>query len=195
MEGASFLKGLFVGYQMMDLLAALFFSALLYSPIEAFAKKIEESPFTLAVGVACVAGSLLALSYIGFGILAGGYQQLLSHTPSELLLVCLSDAILGPIGAYVTASLAILACLTTAIALGVAFATFLEEELLQMSYPVCLSLTLLITYFMATMSFTGIVAFLGPILDVSYPLLIGLSFYHLCRPLTVGSSWACSKKL
>ncbi len=193
----SFIKGLFVGYQMMDLLAALFFSALLYSPIEAFAKKNKETPFSLALGVASVAGSLLAISYIGFGLLAASHQALLSSTPPELLLVHLADAILGPIGAYITASLAILACLTTAIALGVSFAAFLQKELFfeQISYPVCLGLTLGITYFMATMSFTGIVAFLKPILHVSYPLLIALSFYHLFVKKIKGKEAAAWAKL
>lgn len=179
--GSHFTKGLFGGYQMMDLLAALFFSAILFSPIEAFAKEKNEPFFSVAIGVALVAATLLSFTYIGFGFLAAAHQEILQSTPPELLLVRLTEALLGPIGAYITASLAILACLTTAIALGVAFATFLQKELFQeaLSYPLSLCITLVVTYCMATMSFTGIVAFLGPILDISYPFLIGLSLYHL----------------
>ncbi len=179
------LEGLFAGYQMMDLLAALFFSRLIFVPIERFAKEVNETPFSLGLSVALVACTLLALSYIGFGFLAQSYSTLLKDTPPEMLLVRLSEALLGPVGAYITASLAILACLTTAIALGVAFSEFLEVELLQkkISYSASLAITLAITYAIATMSFSGIVRFLGPILDYSYPLLIALSIYHLAlRP-------------
>jgi LIVCS family branched-chain amino acid:cation transporter len=177
--GSFALQGLFQGYQMMDLLAALFFSRLVFIPLERFAKEEGERPFTLALGVAAVAGTLLAFSYIGFGFLAQAHSELLKNTPPEMLLVRLSEAFLGPIGAYATATLAILACLTTAIALGVAFSEFLQKELLQLSYSASLVITLSITYMMATMSFSGIVSFLGPILDYSYPLLIALSLYHL----------------
>ncbi len=175
------LQGLFDGYQLMDLLAAIFFSRLLFTPLDTFAKEQGECRFSLATGVAVLAGSLLALSYIGFGLLAQGYSELLKHSPPEMLLVRLSEALLGPIGAYITASLAILACLTTAIALGVAFSEFLQKEIMQQkaSYKWSLAITLIITYAMATMSFTGIVAFLGPILDISYPFLIVLCIYHL----------------
>jgi LIVCS family branched-chain amino acid:cation transporter len=177
-SGSYFTKGLFEGYQTMDLLAALFFSAILFAPIEVFAKGQKVPFFTIAMGVVAVAAILLSLTYIGFGFLAAAHQDILLCTPPELLLVRLTEALLGPIGSYITASLAILACLTTAIALGVAFANFLQNEA-SLSYSLSMTITLVITYCMATMSFTGIVAFLGPILDISYPLLIGLSLYHL----------------
>ena len=70
----------------MDLLAALFFSAILFSPIHAFAKQNNEPFFKIAIGVVAVAATLLALTYIGLGFLAAAHCELLQNSPPELFL-------------------------------------------------------------------------------------------------------------
>ena len=181
-EGVEHLSnGLVVGYQTMDLLAALFFSGMLFYPIREYAEKSGEMPFRLACETAGVAGFLLGAVYVGFGLLAASHGEALQDVPKELLLVRLAEYTLGGAGGIVTLICVIFACFTTAIALSAIFARFLQDEIFRgkIGYGASLGATLAITYFVAILSFEGIAAFLGPILEVFYPLLIGVSLYNL----------------
>ena len=181
-SSALFKGGLVGGYQTLDLLAALFFSALLYPALAAYGK--EAIP-TLALKVSLIAATLLATTYIGFCYLAQAHGAHFQGAPQELVLILLSGHLLGSAGAIVTLILVTLACLTTAIALSAIFAEFVRKDLLQekASYGVSLGITLVIAYFIAILSFNGIAAILAPILVVCYPALIFLCLVNMCHKL------------
>ncbi|MBS0655034.1 MAG: branched-chain amino acid transport system II carrier protein, partial [Verrucomicrobia bacterium] len=122
-------QGLFLGYQTMDLLAALFFCHLLFKPIQAYAEAHKLSPFRLAFQTSCVASLLLILTYAGFGLLSATHAELLQNVPPEFLLIRLSEYVLGANGAILTVGLVVFTCLTTAMALAAIFADFLTIEL------------------------------------------------------------------
>ena len=166
-----FSQGFFGGYQTLDLLAALFFSALLYPVLKAYGK---EQLLSLSLKVSLVAALLLAITYLGFCYLTQVHTSHLQGISCELILIVLSKHLLGAHGGAITLTLVTLACLTTAIALSSIFSEFLRKDLFQekLSYGICLALTLAITYFIATLSFTGIAAILEPVLVICYPALI-----------------------
>ena len=180
----NFCKGIVVGYQTMDLLAALFFCHILFKPLESYSRENNISLFRVAFQTSCVASLLLILAYVGFGLLSAMHADLLKGICPELLLLRLSEAVLGKSGALLTHALVVFACLTTAMALGAIFADFLVMTV-KLPYLAATAVTMSITYFVATMGFTGIVAFLVPILDLLYPILIVWSLYNLlCKKVT-----------
>lgn len=89
--------------------------------------------------------------------------------------------VMGPSAGSLVCLTIILACLTTAIALISAFTDFIQRVLLKgaISYEVCLTLSLAMTFVMSTFEFSGISSFLGPILEVCYPGLIALTAINI----------------
>ncbi len=191
LEGADFVqnpfvKGLSEGYYTLDLIAALFFSSFMFPYMKRFFDKSRNISFSkLAFQVACIAGCLLSLVYVGFFSVAVNHAAALQNCPKELLLVQVSKHLLGDFASIVGAILVTLACLTTSIALAAIVSDFVQNDLLgnRLSYEVVLVIILGISLSVAVHEFTGIEAFLGPIVQWLYPCLIVLCLYNCVRAL------------
>ncbi len=178
------LKGLFEGYYTLDLIAALFFSSFMYPYLKKyFAVNKQKSFGVLALQVALVAGGLLSAVYIGFFAVAVNHSAVLQDCPKELLLVQVSQHLLGNFASVVGALLVTFACLTTSIALAAIVADFVRQDLLRnrLSYEAVLAGMLLVAFFVAVQEFTGIEALLGPVVFFLYPFLIVLCIYNCIR--------------
>lgn len=129
-----------------------------------------------------MAMGLLGAVYVGFSTIASLHAYNLAIAGKEELLSAISLKIAGPYAGLLVCSAIALACLTTAIALVSAFSDFLQREVFlnQVRYEVILIATLLLTFFVSTFEFTGISAFLWPVLQVCYPGLIVLTLFNLC---------------
>lgn len=172
----SIYSGFVEGYFMMDLLAALFFSKIL---LDYFKEGERQKAFSSAL----IGMGLLTIVYLAFGFLGVGYADLLANTPTENLMSKISLLVLGSLGG-ITASIAIfLACLTTALALAEVSANFISEELFRkkVSKAKALIFVLINSFLLSLTKFSGIANFISPILEIFYPFLILLSFYHLFR--------------
>ena len=184
-----FLAGLKEGYQTMDLLGAFFFSSVV---IVGLKKHFQEDgasanknllPITL--WSILLGALLLSIVYIGFSYVSSFNSVELASIPSDQLFGALAIQILGP-NAGIIASLAVaLACLTTAIALASVSAEFIQDDLSlnKIPYLIGLIVTLIISYFISTLNFTGIVKILGPILEICYPALILLTLLNIAHKL------------
>lgn len=180
----SFFHGLMTGYQTMDLLGAFFFSSVVLVCLKQQMPSCENNPkalIGLTLKASAVGAFLLGLIYIGFSYVAAYNSQLLKEIPSDALISAIAIQVLGPYAGIVVCAAVALACLTTAIALASVFAEFIHEDvtLFKLSYLQSLALTLTIAGFVATFNFTGIVKFLGPMLQIIYPSLIMLSLVNL----------------
>lgn len=179
---AVFLHGLKEGYNTMDLLAAFFFSSIILSSLkDALSLNPEENLMKMTLKAGAIGAFLLAATYIGFSYIASYHGNGLAIDSTDQLLGAITMKIMGPsAGIWICATIA-LACLTTAIALCNVFADFISTHLFQgkISYNTTLICTLLATFIVANLQFTGISAFLGPILEICYPFLIVLTIYNL----------------
>jgi branched-chain amino acid:cation transporter, LIVCS family len=183
-----FWHGLKEGYNTMDLLAAFFFAPIILTSIRAKQAARGEGqelsmPFILKASI--IGALLLSLIYIGFSFLSSYYAAQLEGVPHDQLLATLSVYILGSqAGLFVNLTVA-LACLTTAIALIAAFSEFFYRDIFdsRIPYTVILTASLLITFFFATLEFSGISQFLAPILQLLYPTLILLTALNICYRL------------
>lgn len=184
-----FTMGLTEGYQTMDLLGAFFFSSVVLACLKEETHPTEKKDYKrlmkITLKASCIGASLLALTYLGFSYVASFYSNLLTDVPGDQIAGTLALHILGPY-AGIVASLAVsLSCLTTAIALGAVSAEFLHTDLARnkISYNTSLIVTLIITFFVSTLHFTGIKMILAPILQVCYPALIVLSLLNIAYKL------------
>lgn len=187
-NGDMFLHGLKEGYNTMDLLAAFFFSSTILNILRLSSKEAEsgsDNYVNIALRASLVGAFLLATVYIGFSYLAAFHGNQLVINAKDELLGAITMKIAGAhAGALVCISIA-LACLTTAIALISAFTDFFQKEVFKekISYEITLVLALLLTFFVSTFEFTGISAFLGPILQICYPGVIVLTFLNIAYRL------------
>ena len=184
-----FVHGLKEGYQTMDLLGAFFFSGVVLACLRKDDVPATEGNYKqlikMTLQASCIGAFLLAIIYVGFSYVASFYSETLSVYKPDELLGALAREILGP-SAGIIASIAVaLACLTTAIAISSVFAEFLFKEVFRekVSYIASLIITLVAGFFISTLSFTGIMKFLVPILQVCYPALIVLSILNIAFKL------------
>lgn len=198
----AFLMGLKEGYQTMDLLAALFFSSIV---IVTFNRKEKEPKKTiLKTFYATLIGlSLLALSYIGLSMASANHASSMAGFHQEELFNGLARHLLGNEAAFISAVIVLLACLTTVISIGTIIADYINDELSQgrLGYGKSLGITLATTFAISLLKFSGIKAFLLPLLTITYPALIVLCFFNIAyrlwefRPVKIPFMIACAISL
>lgn len=177
-----FTHGLHEGYNTMDLLAAFFFSASIINLLKAR----QGSYFRISLQASGIAACLLGAIYIGFSYIASFHGNDLATGGKDALLAAISMKIAGPYAGILVCSAIALACLTTAIALVSAFTDFMHRDVFleKISYELTLIGALILTFFISTLEFTGISAFLWPILQICYPGLIVLTLLNIAYRLT-----------
>jgi LIVCS family branched-chain amino acid:cation transporter len=134
-----------------------------------------------------IGGGLLALIYIGMSFVTamhGTHPLVIAARPDQLI-GAVSLAILGKQAGIIAVLATALACLTTAISLTVIFAEFLQKHIFKnkVHYVMCVVLTLLVTFFMSLLSFSGIMKLILPVIIVFYPVFIVLSLLNIGHKL------------
>lgn len=184
MSGSTaFIHGLKEGYNTMDLLAAFFFSSMILTSLK---NNLPDNGkpqliFLNALKASAIGAFLLALSYIGFSFVASMHSHSLEIQGIDQLLAGITLKILGPLAGFIVSLTIAITCLTTAIALSSAFAQFFQMTICKekIRYETALLASVCATFFVSTLEFQGISAFLGPILELLYPALIVLTFVNI----------------
>lgn len=168
----AFKEGLFQGYQTMDLLASFFFSSFIIHALQT--KTDEKSSLKTFFYAAMIAASLLSAIYFVLVMLGASYSNVLLNLAPEKMLIVIVHQALGPLAAPVVSVAVALACLTTAVVLASLYTDFLQKEVFKnrLSSLWALLITLAIGFSISTLNFSGIAAFLGPLLEAIYPALI-----------------------
>ena len=178
----AFGQGFLSGYQTMDLFAAFFFAALVFAQIQQrMPDASHREQLLFAIKPAILGAALLALVYMGFVFSGAHYAPLLRNTPPEQMLSRIATQALGSKASILLGLALCLSCLTTAVALNKLFSTWLADNLrLQPKYfPRLLLATCALSCAMSLLNFTGIAAFLAPVLEITYPGLISLTLLTL----------------
>ncbi|HLF66065.1 MAG TPA: branched-chain amino acid transport system II carrier protein [Gammaproteobacteria bacterium] len=183
--------GLIKGYFTFDAVAALFFAGILLKSVKSLLAKNKQSPkriFKVALVASFIGGGLLALVYIGLAYVAAKHGQFLyqGEIDEAQILTALSYHLFPGFEAL-SALLVFLACITTALALTVLFADFLQDELqlrqIKLPYVALLGITLVIAFLMSTLGFTGLMSWIGPMIVFCYPIFIVLALCNLAYQL------------
>jgi len=177
-----FVEGLLEGYNTMDLIAAFFFSASLI-PAYCSEKEIMGEHLRFVLTADIIRLSRLAAVYIGLVYVAALHGPGLASVPKEQLLAVLARMTLGPQLGVIAAIAICLACFTTSVALTSVYADFLSLRVAGSKTRLALSIyvTLGASFGMSLMGLTGITAVTAPVLQVCYPILLGILFIHACQ--------------
>ena len=171
-------QSLTTGYNTMDLLAAFFFSGLIYQSIliRCQKKNIDFDQHATSINLkSCLVGAvLLALIYTGFFAASWFHAADLQGVSMVSVLSTLSLVVFGPNGAWFVCICVSLTCLATAAALTEISSHYFEKVLFKSRVPrlYCLIFTLVVMYAMSLLGFDKIMAIASPILNYLYPLLI-----------------------
>ncbi|MBN9378810.1 MAG: hypothetical protein BGO14_03640 [Chlamydiales bacterium 38-26] len=184
---SAFRTGALQGYQTMDLLAAFFFSTFIIQHLTQKFSSDDEPQALVKVFLksAFIGGSLLSIVYCGLVYLGSAYAVQLNDVPPQAMLGVVSQNTLGVFSAPIVCVTVVLACFTTAVVLTSLFADFFRQEVSKnfINVPVSLGVTLGIAFGVSTLEFSGIAAFLAPILETLYPALIVLTLVNITNKL------------
>ncbi|MBA3537355.1 MAG: branched-chain amino acid transport system II carrier protein [Tatlockia sp.] len=178
LASAAFMNGFTTGYQTMDLFAAFFFSALIFTQIQQELPKASNREILLfAIKPSILGAALLAFIYFGFVFLGSHYSSLLSNTAPELMLPTIAATVMGNYATLFIGIAMFFSCLTTAVALNNLYARYLCSTLKvkEEKFYLFLIATTVIAFIISLMDFKGIAAFLAPILELTYPGVIALT--------------------
>lgn len=176
-----FSESIIEGYQTMDALAALAFTALLiqdakFGGLES--KKEQQNHLAVAGVIASVLMGIIYFGLIFMGAQASGdnFQGL----TRVQLLVKSSEALLGSAGKIVMVVSLALACLTTAIGLTCAVSEFFDKlSKGKLKYPILVILCTIMSYLIALLGVEKIVVLSVPVLTLLYPISIVLVIINL----------------
>ncbi|WP_052046337.1 branched-chain amino acid transport system II carrier protein [Candidatus Paracaedibacter symbiosus] len=179
----AFSMGFLKGYHTMDLFASFFFSALIFRQIQDSIPNKEDHMVVLksALQPSIMGACLLAAIYFGFSFLGAYYTDITSNSAPECILPAIATHIMGQKAALIIGIIMIFSCLTTGVALNNIYARYLCSllKLSNSSFPFVLLCTTSISYLISLLDFQGIATFLTPVLQVSYPSLILLTFLSI----------------
>lgn len=185
-----FFKGFKDGYQTMDLLGAFFICSIVLEGIRKNTPAMTPGPSraltSSTIKASFIGYALLAIIYLGFSYTAAFHSESLQGSSPQDLVGNVATVVLGTYGGVFICFAVTIACLTTAITLSTVFAEFFHKEISQekISYPWSLVITLVITFVISTLDFTGIVKMLTPVLQLFYPALIVLCIVNILHKVT-----------
>jgi len=195
--GSAFLNGLVTGYQTMDLLAAFFFSSLIFSQIQRAlpAKTPEKETFVIAVKAGVLASALLFIAYAGMVFLGANFSNIIQNADPATMLTIIADHIMGNSASIFIGLATMFACFTTVVALNSIYVKLLCNLFNIEQTKFVLLGTIMATFFVSLFDFKGIANFLVPMLETLYPGLIMITIlsvafkkqYNLRRILFYGT--------
>ncbi len=181
----SFIYGLKHGYHTMDLLASFFFCSVVIGTLRKISLVNGQPDKKQVIRNALIASGigafLLTIVYVGMSAVAALHSAKLAGVSADMLLGTVALEVLGPSAGIITSLAVVMACLTTAIALASVFSEFFQQEVMKdkISYRTSLIITLIVTFMVSTLEFSGIFKVLGPIVSVLYPALLILSLVNI----------------
>jgi len=181
---AAFQEGSLKGYQMMDLIAGFFFATVIARHFQRKFQGNESShlsSFKLSLYAILIGSGLLLIVYFVLVYLGATFSEALTEKAPEQFLSVIAYLTLGASAGRIVTIAIILSCLTTIIALSTVFTDFLYDQLFKqrLNRHLCLAITMMTTFLMSNIGFSGIMALLGPILFYLYPLLILLTVLNI----------------
>lgn len=166
-------KGITDGYQTMDAIAGCMFALVVINAVKTrnYSSKTLEIKATIMSSV--IAVIFLALIYGGLlylGAQTSGLGVYNQDTDSTLLLVDITNRVLGGVGVYILGIITALACLTTAIGLISATGNFFNDLTFnKISYERIVVICSIVSCLISMLGVTQIIKISAPILEIIYP--------------------------
>lgn len=167
-----FMGSLFQGYNTQDLLSSLFFSSSLILLLKTSYPDRKAMIVTMLKG-ALLGVILLTTLYILLIAASSLHSDILiGHSGIDLVSILAKHTLGHNFGLIAGIGVA-LACLTTEVALVMAFAEFIEKHFLRRDQSkYALPISLLSVYFTALLEFEGIMKIVSPVMQIMYPIIV-----------------------
>jgi LIVCS family branched-chain amino acid:cation transporter len=176
------------GYETLDLLGGIFFSSIVIHILKnTMGGSVGFNRNRLAmIGLkaGALGASLLAFVYIGMSILSMYHGHGL--IPSGSLFRIIAYRILGTQGALIIGTAVLMACFSTAIALGAVVGEYLQVAIFKRSirFPSALFLVLLLSIPLSTFGLDKVLALTaGPLIYIGYTSIIALTLCNIAYKL------------
>lgn len=181
-----FKENLWRGYGTLDLIGAIFFSAIVINLLKenftvSTKKDLEDLAF-FGFKAGLIGTSLLGMIYWGMSYLGVYYGSDLQTMNEGESFREISFKILSSYGSFIIVIAVLMACLSTAIALGAVVGEYTQRHIFnrKISFPVALAIVLISSL---PLSFYGLGTVLkltcGPVMYIGYPILITLTFLNI----------------
>ena len=174
--------GILEGYFTMDSIAALAFAIIVVSSFGSQGLTRHRHVVKMTAISASVAGIFLLAVYVALGVMGTLMPDKSSYADGAAILSTASKMTLGTTGDMVFSGVVLLACLTTAVGLIAASASFFNELLPGISYRTWAVIFTLIGLGVSNLGLERILGFSGPVIGLIYPAaiaLIAVSLVHL----------------
>lgn len=170
-------SGLLEGYLTMDSIASLAFGILVISAIRGHNptpnSDTSRFPVVKATAIAAlIAGFLLAVIYVGLGVMGSRIPDGQSFSDGAALLSAASLSTLGTTGQIVFGGIVLLACLTTSVGLLAATSEFFNYLVPKVSYQLWLLVFVLVSFSIASLGLDAVFSIAIPIIVFLYPIAI-----------------------
>lgn len=181
--------GILEGYFTMDSIAAMAFAIIVVSSFNAHGIKERKTVVKYSSISAVLAGFFLLIVYLALGVMGTKMPDKGQYSDGAEVLSQASKLSLGTAGDMVFSGVVLLACLTTAVGLIAASASFFHELVPAISYRWWSVVFTLIGFTVANLGLEKILSFSGPIIGLIYPpaiALIAVTFTQLAvrgRPI------------
>jgi len=183
----SFLESAVVGYQTLDLIGAIFFSAIVVSLLkQSYQGTLSKAQLMISSLISGGIGAgLLALVYGGMAYLGRFYGMGFEHVNEGELFSVVSFKILGHSGSIIIAVAVLMACYSTIVALAAVVAEYVQHKILRnyVSFLQALLITLGATAITSHFGLTTILKIAGPLMDFFYPVIIVLTLCNAANAL------------
>ncbi len=185
--GLLLVKNMLLGYETMDMWAAIFFSSIVilllkktYGGAVASTKDYHRLAI-IGLKAGLIGTSLLALVYVGLCFLGKFHGYGIMLNPGETFRE-VAFRVLGCYGAGIIGTAVFMACLSTAIALAAVVGEYLHHDVFRRRVGFVSSLVILLLLCLP-LSISGLDQVLkltgGPILYIAYPILVTITFCNI----------------
>ncbi len=171
-NGELFMISLLEGYNTQDLMSSLFFSSSLIMLMRSSFPVKKEMIITVLKG--SLVGIILLTTLYVLLIAASSLHSdiLIGHSGIDLVSI-LARHTLGPTFGLIAGMAVALACLTTAVALIMAFSQFLAAHVLVRKFSVmALPISLISVFLTSLLEFEGIMSIISPLMKIIYPVIL-----------------------
>lgn len=179
-----FMTNIIRGYETLDLLGAIFFASIIISLLKSksFMHHTVHELATVGFKAGFIGIFLLCLVYIGMSVISMYHSHGMHHLGAGALFRDLSFSLLGTDGTIVISLAVLMACLSTAIALVVVFAEYVQHTIFNkaITYVTALSISIASCIPLSICGLDYVLALTGgPIVYIGYPVIIALTLCNI----------------
>nr|WP_106783692.1 branched-chain amino acid transport system II carrier protein [Lysinibacillus timonensis] len=173
----AFGKGFTEGYLTMDVLASLVFGILIVHSLAASGIKDRSKQVKMTINAGIIAALGLAFVYVSLAYIGVTSPNVIGYLDDGGSIIAAAAKILyGNAGNVILSAVIILACLTTAIGLVSANATFFNKLFPKLSYKFLAVVFTLFSFIISNFGLAKLISITLPVLMFIYPISIVLMF-------------------